>query len=528
MPRPGWASIARSRKSSTYDVLCGDVGLGQAMQETAVPGLFLAPSTLDLLGVELEIAGAKDRALRLKKAIDELVYDQRCSDLTYILIDCPPSLSLITINAMTAADAVLVPLQCEFFALEGLSQLLKTVEQVRQGLNPRLIIQGVVLTMYDPRNNLSGQVMADVRELPRRQGLRDGDPAQCPGLRGAVLWQAGAALRSALLGVAGLSQAGVGSHQARARAARRSLTDISAGEFKRMAMAEEQGRSRLGRGLAALIGDVGDEIGALERARGQRRVPVEFLRPSARNPRRSFGEEDLEELTASIRERGILQPIIVRSIGGMLDAYEIIAGERRWRAAQRAGLHDVPVILVEADDREALEIAIVENVQRTDLNAIEEAAGYERLIAEFGYTQNDLAQVIGKSRSHVANTLRLSKLPESVRQMVSDGLVSAGHARALLSVSDPELMARRIVDQGLSVRDIERVVQDESREAKRKSVPGKPKPDKDPDTRAVEKALEEALGLSVSISHRANGGGEVKIGYKTLEQLDALCRRLKA
>ncbi len=209
-----------------------------------------------------------------------------------------------------------------------------------------------------------------------------------------------------------------------------------------MAMAEEQGRSRLGRGLAALIGDVGEEIGALERARGQRRVPVEFLRPSARNPRRSFAEEDLEELTASVRERGILQPIIVRAIVGMLDAYEIIAGERRWRAAQRAGLHDVPVILVEADDREALEIAIVENVQRTDLNAIEEAAGYEQLIAEFNYTQADLARVIGKSRSHVANTLRLSKLPPSVRQMVSDGAVSAGHARALLSVSDPELMAR--------------------------------------------------------------------------------------
>jgi ParB family chromosome partitioning protein len=293
-----------------------------------------------------------------------------------------------------------------------------------------------------------------------------------------------------------------------------------------MAMAEEQGRSRLGRGLAALIGDVGEEIGALERARGQRRVPVEFLRPSARNPRRSFVESDLEELTASVRERGILQPIIVRAIVGMLDAYEIIAGERRWRAAQRAGLHDVPVILVEADDREALEIAIVENVQRTDLNAIEEAAGYEQLIAEFNYTQNDLARVIGKSRSHVANTLRLSKLPESVRRMVSEGSVSAGHARALLSVSDPEFMARKIVDEGLSVRDIERIVQDESR-GETKGVVSKPRAEKDPDTRAVEKALEEALGLSVSIGHRANGSGEVKISYKTLEQLDALCRRLK-
>lgn len=293
-------------------------------------------------------------------------------------------------------------------------------------------------------------------------------------------------------------------------------------------MAEEQGRSRLGRGLAALIGDVGEEIGAIERARGQRRVPVEFLRPSARNPRRNFVEEDLEDLTTSIRERGILQPIIVRSIPGMMDAYEIIAGERRWRAAQRAELHDVPVILVEADDREALEIAIVENVQRTDLNAIEEAAGYERLIAEFGYTQNDLARVIGKSRSHVANTLRLSKLPEPVRKLVSEGAVSAGHARALLSVSDPELMAQKIIDDGLSVRDIERIVQEEARGETKSAAPSKPKTVKDPDTRALEKALEEALGLSVSIGHKANGSGEVKIGYRTLEQLDALCHRLKS
>jgi len=293
-------------------------------------------------------------------------------------------------------------------------------------------------------------------------------------------------------------------------------------------MVEEQGRSRLGRGLAALIGDVGEEIGAIERARGQRKVPVEFLRPNARNPRKAFAEAELEDLAASVRERGILQPIIVRSIPGMIDAYEIIAGERRWRAAQRAELHDVPVILVEANDREALEIAIVENVQRADLNAMEEAAGYERLIAEFDYTQNDLAKVIGKSRSHVANTLRLSKLPEPVKRMVGEGAVSAGHARALLAVSEPEQVAKRIVEEGLTVRDIERLGQDEARSENKPVRAAVPKPEKDPDTRAVEKALEEALGLSVSIQHLASGGGEMRISYKTLEQLDALCRRLKA
>src|SRR6478609_9519758 len=222
-------------------------------------------------------------------------------------------------------------------------------------------------------------------------------------------------------------------------------------------MAEEQGRSRLGRGLAALIGDVGDEIGALERARGQRRVPVEFLRPSARNPRRSFADDELEDLTASVRERGILQPIIVRPLKGMADAYEIIAGERRWRAAQRAGLHEVPVIQVEADDREALEIAIVENVQRADLNALEEAAGYAQLGADYGYSHGDIARVVSKSRSHVANTLRLTNLPEHTRSLLAGGRISAGHARALLAVADPDALANRIVADGLTVRDIERL-----------------------------------------------------------------------
>ncbi|MGL4975360.1 MAG: ParB/RepB/Spo0J family partition protein [Bosea sp. (in: a-proteobacteria)] len=291
-------------------------------------------------------------------------------------------------------------------------------------------------------------------------------------------------------------------------------------------MAEEQGRSRLGRGLAALIGDVSDEVGAVERARGQRRVPVEFLRPSARNPRRSFVEVDLEELADSIRERGIIQPIVVRAIPGLADAFEIIAGERRWRAAQRAGLHDVPVVQVEADDKQALEIAIVENVQRADLNALEEAAGYEQLINEFGYSQADLGKVIGKSRSHVANTLRLMKLPDAVRKHLADGAISAGHARALLAVADPEQVATRIVAQGLSVRDIEKIAQDEA-SGETKSVPASPKAVKDPDTRALEKALEEVLGLSVSIEHKPAGGGEMRIKYKSLEQLDGLCRRLK-
>jgi ParB family chromosome partitioning protein len=191
----------------------------------------------------------------------------------------------------------------------------------------------------------------------------------------------------------------------------------------------EEARPRLGRGLAALIGDSSDPVSAP--AKGQKKVPIEFLRPNPRNPRKTFDEIDLDELAASIREKGILQPILARPAPGLVDAYEIIAGERRWRAAQRAGLHEAPIIIVEADDRQALELAIIENVQRSDLNPLEEASGYERLGAEFNYSHGDVAKVIGKSRSHVANSLRLLKLPDLTRRMLAEGHISAGHARAL-------------------------------------------------------------------------------------------------
>ncbi|MBV9633117.1 MAG: ParB/RepB/Spo0J family partition protein [Methylobacteriaceae bacterium] len=291
-------------------------------------------------------------------------------------------------------------------------------------------------------------------------------------------------------------------------------------------MAEEQlARSRLGRGLAALIGDTGDEVAAIERSRGQRRVPIGFLRPNPRNPRKNFDDDELEDLANSIRQRGIIQPMLVRTIPRTPDVYEIIAGERRWRAAQRAGLHEVPVILVEAGDKEALEIAIIENVQRADLNPLEEALGYEQLMSEFSYSQNDLARVIGKSRSHVANMLRLLKLPQDVRVLLSAGDITAGHARALLSVTAPEHVARRIVDQGLTVRDVERIAQRDQQHPATEA-PKEPK-QKDADTQALERSLSDALGLVVAVHHRGEGG-EMRIRYKSIEQLEALCKRLNA
>ncbi|PNG25068.1 ParB/RepB/Spo0J family partition protein [Methylocella silvestris] len=289
----------------------------------------------------------------------------------------------------------------------------------------------------------------------------------------------------------------------------------------KQAKAAEEARPRLGRGLAALIGEATEPAGEA-RARGQKKAPIEFLRPNPRNPRRIFDEAELEDLAASIREKGVIQPILVRPAKNLVDAYEIIAGERRWRAAQRAGLHEVPIVVVEATDAEALELAIIENVQRSDLNALEEAAGYERLGAEFSYSHADIARLIGKSRSHVANTMRLMKLPERTRALLAEGRLSAGHARALLMIDEPDQVAERIVAEGLSVRDVERLLQEKGDTARRG---GPRKAEKDPNTRALELALTTALGLKVTIAG-AGERGELRIAYLTLEQLDAVVRRL--
>jgi ParB family chromosome partitioning protein len=285
----------------------------------------------------------------------------------------------------------------------------------------------------------------------------------------------------------------------------------------------EEARSRLGRGLAALIGDA-SVAPVVERAqRTPRRLPVAYLRPNPSNPRKAFGAADLDDLTSSIRERGVVQPLIVRPVPGALDAYEIIAGERRWRASQKAGLHDVPVIIREASDKESLELAIIENVQRADLNALEEARGYQQLIDQYSYSQSELADVIGKSRSHIANTLRLMNLPEAVQAFILDGRLTAGHARALLTLDDPLAAAERIVNQGMSVRDVEAIGEGGGR---KKGSGGRKLRGKDADTRALEKSLSDTLGLTVTIDHKG-GRGEVRIAYTSLEQLDDVCRRLR-
>src|SRR5882762_55427 len=289
-------------------------------------------------------------------------------------------------------------------------------------------------------------------------------------------------------------------------------------------MADET-RSRLGRGLASLIGDVGGEAAHVERPRTQRKVPIEFLKANPRNPRRSFADAELGELAESIKQRGVIQPIVVRPLKGAQDRFEIIAGERRWRASQIAGLHEVPIVPVEVSDSDALEIMIIENVQREDLNAMEEAQGYHALADEFKHSPEEISKIVGKSRSHVANMMRLTKLPAEVQAYIALGQLSAGHARALIGVPDPAAAAKRIVEEGLNVRQAEALAHVEGVPARKpqKARGGKAR---DPDTVALEKRVSDALGLAVTVTHR-DPGGSVQISYRNLEQLDEVVRRLE-
>ncbi len=280
-------------------------------------------------------------------------------------------------------------------------------------------------------------------------------------------------------------------------------------------VAEDTRHRGLGRGLSALIGEEAPRTGL----RAPRTVPTAFLRPNKFQPRKTFIEDDLNDLVASVKEKGILQPILVRPVAGDPNSFEIVAGARRWRAAPAGHRDEVPILVRELNDGEALEYAIIENVQRSDLNAVEEAAGYQELMDRFGYTQEKLASEVGKSRPHVANTLRLLKLPDSVKALVREGKLTAGHARTLIGDPDPEGRALEIITGSLNVRQAEQ-------RSKAKSA-HKP-PVEDPNTKALEQSISNALGLKVQVIDKGDKGGEVRITYKTLEQLDNVIHKLKS
>ena len=297
-------------------------------------------------------------------------------------------------------------------------------------------------------------------------------------------------------------------------------------------MADKKKTRGLGRGLSALMADVTAEPIATAEPSSPRRpdmlVPIEKVAPNPDQPRRTFTQDQLDELAASIREKGIIQPLIVRPRPQVEGEYEIVAGERRWRAAQIAQLHELPVLVRDFDDTEVLEVAIIENIQRADLNPIEEAAGYRQLMDRFGHTQEKMAEALSKSRSHIANLLRLLQLPEQVQAMLQDGELTTGHARALITTDHPVELAQRVVKQGLSVRETERLAKS-SNEPVTPKAPSKPAVEKDADTKALEGDLSAALGMKVMINHKPDQEkGQLVVKYDTLDQLDELCRILSS
>jgi ParB family chromosome partitioning protein len=286
---------------------------------------------------------------------------------------------------------------------------------------------------------------------------------------------------------------------------------------------ERKDRRGLGRGLSALMADVAPAAAADQPRRADMVVPIDRIRPNPDQPRRDFAPEALEELAASIRTRGVIQPLIVRPDPSARESFQIVAGERRWRAAQLARLHELPVLVRDLDDTQVLEIAIIENIQRADLNPLEEAQAFQQLMQRFGHTQERLAEALGKSRSHVANLLRLLQLPEEVQAHLRAGRLSAGHARALVTAPDAADLARQVLSRGLSVRELEALMRRGAAPRKRRS-PGSGA--KDADTRVLEQDLSANLGMAVVIDHRPDGEGRVTIRYKDLDQLDQLCQLL--
>ena len=294
-------------------------------------------------------------------------------------------------------------------------------------------------------------------------------------------------------------------------------------------MADNDKKRGLGRGLSALMADVAEPEAAKTQSDGSsvRMVPIEKVFANPEQPRKTFTQPELEDLSASIKEKGVLQPLIVRSkLSGSSSSFEIVAGERRWRAAQMAQLHQIPVIVREFSDTEVLEVAIIENVQRADLNAIEEALGYRLLMDRFGHTQEKVSEALGKSRSHIANLLRLLNLPAGIQTYVQEGVLSAGHARAIIGAPNPLGIAQQVIANNLSVRETERLVKSVSNAPSVRKAPKSPT-EKDADTRALEADLSAALGMKVALEHEGGGeAGKLSVSYKNLEELDDLCRKL--
>ncbi len=466
--------VKKNRSPNIYDMLIHDVPSERCVVTTSFGDVI--PSGRDFAAATVELISRPGRERILYTALQRLY-----TEYDYIFLDCPPSLELITVNALAAADSVLIPMQCEYYALEGITDLIASIRLCSSRLNKRLKIEGILLTMYDGRANLTLQVENELRRympdkvyqtvIPRSVRLSE---APSHGLPGVVYDKNNKGSRAYLA-------------------------------------------------LAALFGpDLQTEPDEI------RTLPLSQVEPRQDQPRESFDEERLQDLAASISRHGLIQPVIVRRLED--GYYQIIAGERRWRAARMAGLLEIPVRVLQADDRSVSELALVENLQREDLNPMEEARGYQKLIDDYGLTQEDAAAGVGKSRSAVANALRLLNLCKPVAELVENGTLSAGHARALLSLEDPALQekaAQEVLNKSLSVRKTELLAAKWKKEAA--APPEEPKDISSAVDYAavVSDELSSLYGRRVTLSDRKDRG-KIEFTYDNAEDREALIEQLKA
>ena len=503
-------------ENSVYDLLIGECDLAQAMHFSEHGGYQLLPANRDLTAAEVVLLEMQMKESRLRSALAPIR-----ENYDYILIDCPPSLSMLTLNALVAADGVIIPMQCEYFALEGLSDLVDNIKRIAELLNPNLKVEGLLRTMYDPRLSLMNDVSAQLKEhfgeqlydtvIPRNIRLAEAPSYGMPALaydktsRGAI----------AYLALAGEM----------VRRQRKNSRTAAAQANSGIPMAVK--KRGLGRGLDALLS--GPTVSSLEEQAVQadqrelQHLPLDLIQRGKYQPRRDMDPQALEELAQSIKAQGVMQPIVVRPIGS--GRFEIIAGERRWRASQQAGQETIPAMVRDVPDETAIAMALIENIQREDLNPIEEAVALQRLQQEFQLTQQQVAEAVGKSRVTVANLLRLIALPEVIKTMLSHGDLEMGHARALLGLPENQQVegARHVVARGLTVRQTEALVRQWLSGKQEPAEPVKP----DPDIARLEQRLAERLGSAVQIRHGKKGKGQLVIGYNSLDELQGVLAHIR-
>ena len=467
-------------KENIYHILIRGYGMDEIIKGTEIPYLEIATSNSDLIGAEVELINELARERKLDTVLQAVkgVYD-------YIFIDCPPSLGILTINSLTASDSVIIPLQCEYYAMEGLSQLINTIRLIKRYLNPDLEIEGILLTMFDVRNNLSHQVVEEVRSHFKDKVFKTIIP------RNVKLSEAPSHGKPIL------------------------LYDInSKGAESYLNLAKE----------ILLNGEVYIEK---EDRKNFFSCGIEEITPSRYQPRKGFDEEKLTELANSIKEKGIIEPLIVRKTDG---GYELIVGERRWRAAQRAGIKEVPVIVRDVTTAEAMELALIENLQREDLNPLEDAEAYKRLMEEFHYTQEDLAKRIGKDRATVANAVRLLKLPQEIKDYLADESISSGHARTLLGLNSPEeqkAACAKVIKRSFSVRETERLVKRLNAQRSKRDMDVKPASEEKLHLGFLEETLKKFLGTQVRIPKKGRKG-KIEIEFYSEEDLERIIEIIMA